>query len=185
MVTFVPGTENIVGASASFVISDSLSQINSETGLIGSKVKTDKGVQVIDSETLRIIYEEIQELSDMGEDEQAKLLREFVETELVPGNLSSDFSFDESFDNWKNRKIEEEVKNFAKDWGIDESLLSKSLNNYSMAKKEVIPYITELSESVDFSLAINQEADGQLEHMMILINKALPEWFVEIKQKYK
>ena len=38
MVTFVPGTENIVGASASFVISDSLSQINSETGLIGSKV---------------------------------------------------------------------------------------------------------------------------------------------------
>src|SRR5699024_1649842 len=54
--------------------------------LIGSKVKTKKGVQTVDSETLRIIYEEIQELSDMGEDQQAKLLKEFVETELVPGN---------------------------------------------------------------------------------------------------
>ncbi len=120
----------------------------------------------------------------MGEDEQAKLLREFVETELVPGNLSSDLSFDEAFDNWKKRKVEEEVKNFAKDWGIDESLLSKSLNNFSMAKKEVIPYIDELQKSVDFSIAINQEAGGQLEHIMILINKALPEWLVDIKQKY-
>ena len=53
-----------------------------------------------------------------------------------------------------------------------------------MAKKEVIPYIEELQKSVDFSIAINQEAGGQLEHIMILINKALPEWLVDIKQKY-
>ena len=33
MVTFIPGNENIVGASASFVISDSLSQINSDSEL--------------------------------------------------------------------------------------------------------------------------------------------------------
>lgn len=153
--------------------------------LIGSKVKTDKGVQTVDSETLRIIYEEIQELSDMGEDEQAKLLKDFVETELVPGNLSSDLSFDESFDNWKKRKVDKEVKNFAKAWGIDELLLFKSLNHFSMAQRDVIPYIDELQKSVDFSIATNQEAGNQLEHMMILINKVLPEWFVEIKQKYK
>jgi len=154
-------------------------------GLIGSKVKNDKGIQTVDTETLRIIYEEIQELSDMGEDEQAKLLREFVETELVPGNLSSDLSFDESFDNWKERKVGEEVKNFAKAWGIDESLLFKSLNHFSMAKREVIPYIDELQKSSDFSVATNQKAGNQLEHTMTLINKALPDWLVEIKQKYK
>ena len=152
--------------------------------LIGSKVKTDKGVQTIDRETLRIIYEEIQELSNVGEDEQAKLLKEFVETELVPGNLSSDLNFDELFDNWKQEKVKKEVKRFAQDWGIDESLLSKSVDNFSMVREDDIPYIAELSESVDFNKAINQGAGNQLEHTMILINKALPNWLVEIKQKY-
>lgn len=152
--------------------------------LIGSKVKTDKGVQTIDRETLRIIYEEIQELSNVGEDEQAKLLKEFVETELVPGNLSSDLNFDELFDNWKQEKVKKEVKRFAQDWGIDESLLSKSVDHFSMVREDDIPYIAELSESVDFNKATKQEAKNQLEHTMTLVNKALPNWLVEIKQKY-
>ncbi|MBC8590009.1 type I restriction endonuclease subunit R [Wansuia hejianensis] len=152
--------------------------------LIGSKVKIDKGVQTVDRETLRIIYEEIQELSDMGEAEQAKLLKEFVETELVPGKLSSDLSFDESFDNWKQEKVEKEVKRFAEDWGIDESLLSKSVDQFSMVREDDIPYIAELSESVDFNKATKQKARNQLEHTMTLINKALPDWLVEIKQRY-
>lgn len=153
--------------------------------LIGSKIKTDKGVQTVDRETLRIIYEEIQELSDMGEDEQAKLLKEFVETELVPGNLSSDLSFDELFDNWKYKKVKKEVKRFAQDWGIDELVLSKSVDNFSIVREDDIPYIAELSESVDFNKATKQEARNQLEHTMTLINKALPEWIVEVKKKYK
>lgn len=153
--------------------------------LIGSKVKKDKGVQTVDRETLRIIYEEIQELSDMGEDEQAKLVREFVETELVPGNLSSDLSFDELFDNWKQEKVIKEVRYFAEDWGIDEALLYKSVNSFSVVREDEIPYIADLSKSVDFIKAKKQEAANQLEHTMTLINKALPEWLVEIKQKYK
>ncbi len=152
--------------------------------LIGLKIKNDKGIKTVDSETLRIIYEEIQELSDMGEDEQAKLLKEFVETELVPGKLTGDLSFDESFGDWKQEKIKKEVESFAKTWGINEALLFKSLNHFSIVKKEVIPYIDELQKSVDFSVATNQEAGNQLKHMMTLINKALPDWFVEIKQKY-
>jgi len=153
--------------------------------LIGSKVKKDKGVQTVDRETLRIIYEEIQELSDMGEYEQAKLLREFVETELVPGNLSSDLNFDELFDNWKQEKVIKEVHDFAEDWGIDETLLYKSVNSFSVVREDEIPYIADLSKSVDFNKANKQEATNQLEHTMTLINKALPEWLVEIKQKYK
>src|SRR5699024_707768 len=153
--------------------------------LIGTQVKSDKGIQTVDRETLRIIYEEIQELSDMGEDEQAKLLKEFVETELVPGNLSSDFSFDELFDNWKQEKVEKEVKRFAKDWGIDESLLSKSVDNFSMVQEDVIPYISELSGSVDFNKAAKREASNQLEHTMTLINEVLPEWLVEVQKRYK
>ena len=152
--------------------------------LIGSRVKTDRGVQTVDRETLRLIYEEIQELSDMGEDEQARLLKEFVETELVPGNLSTHLNFDELFDNWKQEKVEKEVERFAQDWGIDESVLSKSVDNFSIVQEDSIPYIAELSESVDFNKATKQEAGNQLEHMMNLLNKALPEWLVEVKKKY-
>ena len=153
--------------------------------LIGSKIKTDKGVQTVDRETLRLIYEEIQELSNMGEDEQAKLLKEFVETELVPGNISSDLSFDESFDHWKQDRVKKEVKGFAQEWGIDESLLSKSVDHFSVVREDVIPYIAELSQSVNFNEAKKKEARNQLEHTMILLNKVLPEWLMEVKKKYK
>nr|WP_123810997.1 hypothetical protein [Hydrogenoanaerobacterium saccharovorans] len=66
--------------------------------LIGSKVGSVHGIQTVDDETLRIIHEQIQELSNMGEDGQAALLKEFVDTELVPGNLLSSINFDESFE---------------------------------------------------------------------------------------
>lgn len=120
--------------------------------LIGSRLKTEKGIQKVDGETLRLIYEEIQELSNIGEDEQAKLLKEFVETELVPGNLSSDLRFDELFDNWKQERVKKEVESFAKMWGIDDLLLFKSLMQFSIAKKDNIPYIDELQKSINFSI---------------------------------
>ena len=152
--------------------------------LIGAQIKSDQGIQRVDPETLRIIHEEIQELSDLGEDEHAKLLKEFVETELVPGHLSSAINFDQAFDLWKQEKIDKEIRTFARDWGIDESLLSKSVEQFSSAKNEEIPYIEELSKSVDYKTAENQEAGSQLKHSMTLINEELPDWIVEIKQKY-
>ena len=152
--------------------------------LIGAKVKTDKGVQTVDSETLRIIHEEIQELSDMGEAEQAKLLKEFVDTELVPGNLSSDLSFDESFEAWKQQKMAKEVKEFAADWGVDEYILSQSIDHFSVVREEVIPYVDELSRSVDYEGAKNKSAGNRLEHVMSLVDKRLPEWLIETKRKY-
>jgi type I restriction enzyme R subunit len=147
-------------------------------------VKTDKGVQTVDSETLRIIHEEIQELSDMGEAEQAKLLKEFVDTELVPGNLSGNLSFDESFEAWKQQKVAKEVREFAADWGIDEYILSQSIDHFSVVREEVIPYVEELSRSVDFTAAKNKSAGNQLEHVITLVEKELPEWLIEMKRKY-
>ncbi len=152
--------------------------------LIGAKVKAEKGVQTVDSETLRIIHEEIQELSDMGEAEQAKLLKEFVDTELVPGNLSSDLSFDESFEAWKQHQVAKEVKEFAADWGIDEYILSKSTSHFSVVKEEAIPYVEELSRSVNFEAAKNKLAENRLEHVITLLEKELPDWLIEIKKKY-
>ena len=40
----------------------------------------------------------------MGEDTKANMLREFVDTELVPGKLEYGIHFDDAFNNWKLNK---------------------------------------------------------------------------------
>lgn len=151
--------------------------------LIGSKVGSVAGVQIIDNETLRIIYEQIQELSNMGDDEQARLLKEFVDTELVPGHLSSSLNFDESFENWKQSRLQAAVRVFAEEWGLDNQLLAKSIEVFSISQPEIVPYIDELTASVDFMKATNQSAGNKLRHNMNLI-KQLPKWMLVIKEKY-
>ncbi len=152
--------------------------------LIGSKISSNGGVQAVDSETLRIIYEQIQELSNMGEYEQAELLKEFVDNELVPGNLSSTVNFDGAFEGWKADKLKSAVDDFADEWGLDGELLGKSVNSYSTSQPDVVPYINDLISSVDFNKATNQTAGNLLRHNMTLTAK-LPQWIAEIKQKYR
>lgn len=152
-------------------------------GLIGSKVSNVGGVQTVDGETLRIIYEQIQELSDMGEDNKAHLLKEFVDSELVPGNLSYNLNFDDAFDIWKQYKLKANINDLADRWGIDRELLLKSVNAFSIAQAKVIPYIDELIKSVDYDKATDKSAGNKLKHMITLTQK-LPELIAEIKQKY-
>jgi type I restriction enzyme R subunit len=151
--------------------------------LIGSKVDSVDGIQTVNDETLRIIHEQIQELSNMGEDEQAALLKEFVDTELVPGNLSSSLNFDESFEEWKNSKLDRSVYTFAKEWGLDVQLLRESIASYSYSQPTVVPYIDELTKGVVFENAANQSAGNRLRHIMALTKK-LTVWMAETKQKY-
>jgi len=151
--------------------------------LIGSKVGSVHGIQTVDDETLRIIHEQIQELSNMGEDEQAALLKEFVDTELVPGNLSSSINFDESFEAWRKTRQKRVVDAFAEVWGLNAELLNKSVSSYSDSQPDVIPYIDELTKSVDFDKATNKSAGNRLRHIMKL-TKELPTWIAETKQKY-
>ena len=140
-------------------------------------------MQTVDKETLRIIHEQIQELSNMGEYEQAHLLREFVDTELVPGNLSNKLDFDEAFEVWKANKLKNVVNDFSSEWGLNSKLLVKSVNSYSTSQTDVVPYINELISSVDFSKATNQTAGNLLRHNTTLTTKLL-EWIAETKQKY-
>lgn len=151
--------------------------------LIGSKVGSVDGIQTVDNETLRIIHEQIQELSNMGEDEQAVLLKEFVDTELIPGNLPSSMNFDESFEAWKKIRQKRVVDTFAEAWGLDALLLNKSVDSYSDSQPDVIPYIDELTKGVDFDKATNQSGENRLKHIMRL-TKELHTWIAETKQKY-
>lgn len=151
--------------------------------LIGSKVSNTGGLQTVDSETLRIIYEQIQELSDMGDNSKANLLREFVDTELVPGKLESTVQFDDAFDMWKFNKLKTEIDDLAVCWGIDNEWLLKSANAFTTSQSSAIPYVDELMKSVDYEKATDKSAGNKLKHMMTL-TRELPKIIAEIKQKY-
>lgn len=151
--------------------------------LIGSKVTTADGVQKVDSETLRIVYQQIQELSNMGEDEQARLLKEFVDAELVPGNLPIGLNFDEAYELWKANRLQNAVVDFALEWGLDSRILRESVSLYSVSQPNIIPNTDELIKSVDFSKATNQTAGNLLGHN-ITLTKTLPDWLAGVKQKY-
>ena len=152
-------------------------------GLIGAKVSNVGGVQTVDEETLRIIYEQIQELSDIGEDNKSHLLKQFVDTELVPGKLSYNINFDEAFEMWKQDKIKAEVNEFAANWGIESSWLYKIVSKFLVSQTDEMPYKGELNDNVDFNAAIDKSAGNRLRHIMNL-NGKLPEFMVEIKRKY-
>lgn len=151
--------------------------------LIGSKVSNVGGVQSVDSETLRIIYEQIQELSDMGEDNKAHLLKEFVDVELVAGNVPSNINFDDAFDIWKQNKLKIEVNDLAEKWGINRDWFFMSVSAFSTVQSDVTPYIDELISSVDYDRATDKSAGNKLRHMMTL-TRELPKLISDIKQIY-
>lgn len=152
--------------------------------LIGSKATSTNGVQTVDAETLRIIHQEIEELSNFGEHEQAKLLKEFVVEELQPGNVSSDIYFDQAFEDWKNDKKKVLIYEVADEWGINGKVLEKSIEAYSTTSPQDIPYIDDLIGSLDFSAATKKQGANQLMHNFALtpyLTKIVP----QIKSKFK
>lgn len=153
-------------------------------GLIGSKVSNVNGVQSVDDETLRIIHEQIQELSDMGEDIKANMLREFVDTELVKGNLEYGINFDDAFDSWKLNKLKIEVDSISEKFGISSEWLLKAVNSFEISKPSIIPYIDEITKSVDYEKASDKSAGNKLKHIMTM-TKVLPERIMDLKVKYK
>lgn len=153
-------------------------------GLIGSKVSNVNGVQSVDDETLRIIHEQIQELSDMGEDIKANMLREFVDTELVKGNLEYGINFDDAFDSWKLNKLKIEVNSISEKFGISSEWLLKAVNSFEISKPSIIPYIDEITKSVDYEKASDKSAGNKLKHIMTM-TKVLPERIMDLKVKYK
>lgn len=110
-------------------------------------------------------------------------MKQFVDTELVPGKLSYDINFDEAFEIWKQDKIKAEVNEFAANWGIESSWLYKIVSKFLVSQTDEMPYKGELNDNVDFNAAIDKLAGNRLRHIMNL-NGKLPEFMVEIKRKY-
>ena len=140
-------------------------------------------VQTVDAELLRLIYEQIQELSDNGDAESATLIREFVEKELITGHIPSEVDFDVAFKNWKKDKLKLEVKQFSEFWGIQNlEIMIKSIYSYTESQSGVIPYIDEINQSVDFESALNKENENRLNHIIKLMEE-LPVWIRSIQSR--
>src|SRR5699024_10315747 len=93
------------------------------------------------------------ELSNVGDYEQAELIKEFVEEELVPGNISSEVKFDQAFKQWKDDKKKKVIYEISEEWGVDSQIFEKAVDAYSKVKPEDIPYIRDLTSNVDYSSA--------------------------------
>lgn len=152
--------------------------------LIEDKATSTDGKQMVDPETLRIVYQHIEELSNMGDFEQAELLKQFVEEELVPGHVSSNVNFDEAYEEWKRSKLRTEIYQVSQVWGIDEVIFEKAVESYSSANPKEIPYIDDITRTVDYDSAKHKETSNQLEHNMELM-KALPEIVPRLRRKFK
>lgn len=149
---------------------------------IVGKTYTVGDIQCVDDETLRIIYEQIQEVSDMGDNIKAELLKRFVDEELVKGKVLSSTPFDVAFDNWCKKEMEEQVIVMSHKWGLNKDLLFQSVQSYDIAEPEKIPYMEELVKSLNYESAL-EKAPNILAHNMKL-RIALPKEIREIKNKY-
>ena len=85
--------------SVKFELSSQLSfhfdiSLSKEERLFFKKTTSKGGVLAINDNNLILILEQIQELSNLGENELAESLKTFINKELLPGHLSVDTDFD-------------------------------------------------------------------------------------------
>ena len=84
----------------------------------------------------------IQELSDMGEARQAKLIKEFVDSELVPGHIPSDIRFDDAYAKWRQERVQVAIDAYADKWGLDASCSPDQWQNIPSPNPNLFPIST-------------------------------------------
>ena len=150
--------------------------------LIGEGRRDDHGVSYVDEETLRLIYEEIQNMSDMGEANKAAQYKDFVDTQLTKGKVPSNVSFDDAFEEWREGLLNHYLEEYSLNWGIDYDTLKKSYNHFNIMEPETIPYLNDITESTDFASALVKKGTGILSHN-IALTKDIKRWMLEKKKQ--
>ena len=104
------------------------------------------------------------------------MLNDFL-SDIQSGNFELDADAEQSFYKWKELKIKDDIGVFAKEWGIDSDLLSKSFEIYDPKTPEIVPRLDEVIDSVKI------ESDDPFTLRLNLMQR-LPEWMKELKRKY-
>lgn len=151
--------------------------------LMDDKIQKSSASQNVNSEVLRIIYEEIQELSDRGEYQKAQFLKQFVDEELIKGKVPSDVRFDDAYFAWKNRLIRNEIRKFANEWGVDFDRVTESYSNYSISQERV-PFIDEIIKTASKEKSAKYKDMDNMEYKMSL-SETIKDWMRETKKKFE
>lgn len=152
--------------------------------LIGKRTEKQNEFMSIDTESLKEIYEEIQELSDKGEHKQAMLIKEFVEEELLKGKVTSYLDFHTSYLKWKNEKKYSAIKEYADEWGMDPTVLRDSVEAYDVLEPKTIPFNDEINKTNDFNKAKNKNNLSKIRYT-IEIMRELPNFLYKINEDFK
>ena len=169
----LPGKTKLVGTqeiNAAYIL-----------GLIGEKSNVSGNTRTVDDESLRLILEQIQELSNLGEAEHAKLLEDFVE-DIKQGKIAATGTVDEAYLIWRNERLRTEIDIFSSEWGISGDLIYSSVLSYSSLEPDTIPRLDEIIDTVDISKA-TRNVTAPLMHNIELMD-TLPKWMTEIRRKY-
>ena len=151
--------------------------------LIGTKSYDIDGYMQVDEKTMKIAYEQIEELSNLGNHTESELLKEFVETQLLKNKISSKTQFDEAYQFWKNEKQDKEIMDYSKYWGVEEQLIKDSVGNFDVTKPNNIPYIYEILATCDYEKAVYKAPGGQLGQVIEFSND-LQIFIHKLKDKY-
>src|SRR5699024_12619638 len=100
------------------------------------------------------------------------------------GNVPCSFNFDEVCENWKKDILCDKIYQMSSEWVIDDVVFEKAIESYSISDPNEIPYIDELTSSIDYDSIENPKTSNLLEHNIALSN-ALPEIVPKLKKKYK
>ena len=112
------------------------------------------------------------------------MLREFVDTELVQGKLENGIHFDDAFNNWKLNRLTIEVDNISEKSGLNSEWLLRSVNAFVITRPTTIPYIDEITKSVNYEKASDEAAGNKLKDIMTM-TRLLPGSIMELKLKYE
>lgn len=153
--------------------------------LIGDRATTTtEGIQTVDEDILHLIYQKIEELSQLGEYERAQLLKQFVLEEVEAEHVSETERFDEAYTMWKNRKKKEYIYELSEEWAIDEQVFERSVESYSTTYPDDIPYVDELLASTQGAPRERLKKGNLLDHNVLLAEE-LPDLISKVKRKFE
>src|SRR5690625_293967 len=152
--------------------------------LIEERAKSADGKQTVDAKGLKVIYDHIEELSNLGEHEQAELLKEFMKEEIEPGKVSIETAFDDAYEDWKLKKLREEIHEVSKEWGMDERIFERSVIEYTVSETKEVPFMEDITNSVDYSAIENPKANSPLDHLIVM-GEELPDIVHKLNRKYR
>ncbi|MDO4680683.1 MAG: HsdR family type I site-specific deoxyribonuclease [Aerococcus sp.] len=133
---------------------------------------------------LQQIRNNIQELSERGEDQKAQLIQRFLDEEILTEHVDGKSDISEAFNDWKRGQLHEAVAAFATQWGIKASLLKKSVDHYDFRAPDAIPYIEDINKEISYAKAEDKSYGSPLKHKIELMKK-LPQWMQSVVKQYQ